>query len=115
MRSVCRMARCTRAGTMSTGISATGARAERGASVRAPERRDGGLRELAQQRSNRRRQVLRLGIQPLGTVGDGSTTDATSPVAVDLPTPITSVALGGSNKHNSQTIALADGDEYAWQ
>jgi len=54
------------------------------------------------------------GFNKFGNVGDGATTSAESPVAPALPNPITSVALGGSNSANGQTIVLADGAEYAW-
>jgi alpha-tubulin suppressor-like RCC1 family protein len=50
-----------------------------------------------------------------GQVGDGTTTNALSPVRVHLPRPVTQVAEGGSINSNGQTIVmLSNGTLRAW-
>jgi alpha-tubulin suppressor-like RCC1 family protein len=54
------------------------------------------------------------GYGALGEVGDGSTSDAESPMAVSLPASVTSAAWGGGLKNDGQVLAVAGGITYAW-
>lgn len=55
------------------------------------------------------------GINDAGQVGDGTTTDRTTAVRVELPAPVRSVFEGGSFPNNGQTIAiLQDGQVWVW-
>jgi alpha-tubulin suppressor-like RCC1 family protein len=57
------------------------------------------------------------GFSPDGQLGDGGRTYSSVPVQVKIPdaSPITQVALGGSELNNGQTLVkLADGTIYAW-
>lgn len=50
-----------------------------------------------------------------GQLGNGTTTDSSTPVHVSLPAPVAQVSLGGSLADNGQTIAiLTDGSVWTW-
>jgi alpha-tubulin suppressor-like RCC1 family protein len=55
------------------------------------------------------------GYNDAGQLGNGKTKRSNVPVLVHLPSPVTSVALGGSIWDNGQTIVkLSDGSMWAW-
>lgn len=55
------------------------------------------------------------GYNAAGQLGDGTMTDSSRPVRVDLPGPVRQVFQGGSGPSNGQTIAvLEDGSVWMW-
>jgi alpha-tubulin suppressor-like RCC1 family protein len=56
------------------------------------------------------------GYDALGQLGDGAIgVSGDAPVKVDLPLPVSQVALGGSDKENGQTLVeLSDGSFRSW-
>ena len=55
------------------------------------------------------------GLNNLGQLGNGSTTNADVPAEVALPATVSQVGQGGSSKTNGQTLAvLSNGDVYGW-